>query len=172
MKYALVVLVVLLAPTLEAAVAPFFPLRGAQPNVALIILFGIAVAGGPRLAMGAIAPLALLVAFQTGRPPALVLAGYLPLLPLGYLIEGGRVPLNAFARAIVAVLATGGWARLMLSLGAFSAGATFSIRELGSDVLISGAILDLVLLSVVYLPLRLTGVSGRSLSPSRTGWYQ
>jgi hypothetical protein len=171
-SYLLTAIAVLFAPVVHVAAAPMFPLHGAQPDAVLLALFAISVGFGPRFGMAALAPMALLLSFLSGRDPALLIAGYIPMLPFGYFLEGWRVPLNRFFRSMIAVVACGMWARFILAAGAYGDGATFSLRELTGDVLIPGAILDAVLVALLSLPLRLAGVGGRSFSPARTGWFQ
>lgn len=172
MSYLLTAVVVLLAPLLHTSVAPLFPLEGATPDFVLLASLAIAVGVGPRAAMAAIPVMVLGLWLGSGRSVLLLMAGYLPLLPLGFALESSPVPLNRFARSVLAVVATGAWARLLLSMGAFADGATFSLRELTGDVLIPGAILDAMLLVLLYAPFRLAGATGRSWTPTRTGWFQ
>ncbi|MFN0093493.1 MAG: hypothetical protein ACKVVT_01775 [Dehalococcoidia bacterium] len=172
MKWLIAAMVAGLAPLLQVAAAPLFPLDGATPDVVLLAAFALAVGFGPRAAMVALPCMVVGLALGGGRSVFLLMLGYVPLLPLGYALESSPVPLNRFARSLVAVLLTGAWARLLLAVGAYADGAAFSLRELTGDVLISGAILDGVLLTLLYAPFRLAGATGRSWTPARTGWFQ
>jgi hypothetical protein len=114
---------------------------------------------------------ALAYGFLSNREPGLLVLAYLPLLPLGFYFEEAAVPLNHYARTLLALGLTGLWTRGLLVLGSLLGGADASVGVVVFDVLLPGLLLDLSLLTVVYVPLRLLGWSGQGMSLSRGGYY-
>ena len=165
----LVALLVLVA-LVEVTIAPLFPVSGAVPDFALITLAVIATCSGPRAVMVAVPLTAIFLGFAADRSPALLLLGYLPLLPLAALLEDSPVPLNAFARTLVAATATGIWCRAVLVLAAVVQSADVSAGPLIFNVLVPGLVLDVALLAVAYLPVRLLGWSGQRMTLQRGGF--
>jgi hypothetical protein len=159
------------AAVFQVSVAPLFPLKGAVVDVVLVTVVVLALNAGPRAAMAAMPFAALFFAFLSGRSPALVLLAYLPLLPLAAYLEEAAVPLNRFSRLLAAVALAGGGVRLTFAASAYAQGAEFSLLPLLFDVLLPGLILDVVAVTVVYLPRRLVGWQPRALGLRRTGWY-
>ncbi|HMS57432.1 MAG TPA: hypothetical protein PKA49_01155 [Tepidiformaceae bacterium] len=172
MKTVALAMALLLAALAQAAVAPLFPLSAAVPDLCLLALVMVVAFGGPRAAMVAVPVVALGFAFASNRSAALVLLAYLPLLPLAFVLEEGGLPLNRFAQTLVAGVATGLWARLALALGAMADGAAPQPGLLVAAVLVPGVMLDLLMLTMAYLPLRALGVEPRALEipRSRYGW--
>ena len=172
MKALLVGAALVMAALGQTAVAPLFPLSAAVPDLCLLALVLVVVFGGPREAMVAVPVVALIFAFASNRSPALALLAYLPLLPLTYYLEDGRVPLNRFAQTLIAAGATGAWARLALALGAMADGAAPQPGILVAGILVPGLMLDLLLVTMAYLPLRAFGFEPRALEipRSRYGW--
>jgi len=69
------------------------------------------------------------------------------------------------------MLATGAWLRAVLALGAVAGGAEPALGPMLTDVILPGMFLDLVLLTVVYIPLRLAGIPGRGMTLQRSRYY-
>jgi hypothetical protein len=155
----------------QVTVAPLFPVWNITFDFVLLVLVLVAAFGTPRRAMVCIPVAALAYGFLANREPGLLVLAYLPLLPLGLYLEETRVPLNHFGRTALALVATGAWARLLLVLGAVVGGASANVGFVLFGVVLPGLFLDLALLSLVYLPLRLLGWSGQSMSLSRGGYY-
>jgi hypothetical protein len=154
----------------QVTVAPLFPLEGAVVDLGLVALLGVALAAGPRPAMVALPVLAICLGFAGTHSPGLVLLLYLPLLPLAFLLEQAPVPLGNYLRLGIAMVATGLWSRAVVSGVAFTQGADVPPVDLVVDVLIPGLIFDVVFFTLLYVPLRLLGRSGRSMTLRRTGW--
>jgi len=171
MKGLIAILLVMFAAVAQVNVSSLFPVSGAVGDLVLVTLALLAVFGSPRLAMVCIPIAALSLGFISDRAPGLLLLGYLPLLPVAFYIEEARLPLNHYARTLVAVLATGLWLRLLLVLGAIASGADAGLGAAVTMVLIPGLFLDFALLSVVYIPLRLVGWNGQGMSLQRGGYY-
>ncbi|MGE5594837.1 MAG: hypothetical protein ACM3S1_02240 [Hyphomicrobiales bacterium] len=151
-------------------VSPLFPIRGAVPDLMLCVLVATAVYAGPRPAMAAIPAGAILLGFSSDRAPGLLLIGYMPLVPAAFMLEEARLPLNRFLQTLIVGAGTGLWARLMLSCGAFAEGAAFSLSGLLFAVLVPGLILDILLVTFVYLPFRLLGWTARPMTLQRSGY--
>jgi hypothetical protein len=164
-------LIAFAAAVCQVSVAPLFPLNGAVVDVVLVTVVVLALSAGPRTAMVAMPFAALFFAFLSGRSPALILLAYLPLLPLAAYLEEAPVPLNRFWRLIAAIALAGSWARFVLAGAAYAQGAEFSVFPLIFDVLLPGLILDVLAVTILYLPRRLVGWQPQALSLRRTGWY-
>lgn len=161
----------LMAAVFQVTVAPLFPVSAAGPDFVLITLVVIAAFGNPRRAMVCVPVAAIAYGFLSDRSPALLLLAYLPLLPVGLYLEEARVPLNHYARTLLATVATGFWMRTLLMLGPVLAGANAGVWNATAQVLIPGLFLDFALLTVVYVPLRLIGWSGEGMSLHRGTYY-
>jgi cell shape-determining protein MreD len=171
MKGTAAVLGTVLAAIAQVTVAPLFPVSAAVPEFVLLALVIVAAFGNPRRAMVCVPVAAIAYGFLSDRSPALLLLAYLPLLPLGLYLEEARVPLNHYARTLVAALATGLWIRALLMLGTVVGGADATLGAAVGQVLVPGLFLDFALLSVVYVPLRLIGWSGQGMSLQRGSYY-
>ena len=158
----------LLTALVQVTVAPLFPLGAATPDFALIAVMALAIYEGPHPAMVAIPFLAVMIGFASDRSPALLLLAYLPLLPFAYLLEVADLPLNRYAQSSVVVVIGGMAARLILSLGPLLQGADFTIFGLLKDLLLPGMLLDWVMLTVVFIPLRILGQEARQLTLARS----
>jgi hypothetical protein len=60
---------------------------------------------------------------------------------------------------------------MILAFGAIAGGAEPAIGALISDVIVPGLVLDLSLLTVVYIPLRLAGLAGQGMTLQRSRYY-
>jgi len=171
MRAAAALAAVVLVAVAQVTVAPLFPIAGAVPEFVLLGLTLIAAFGSPTAVM-VLTPLAAVAAgFLSDRSPGLMLVGYLPLLPVGVGIEGAPAPLNHYLRTLGMMLATGAWLRAVLALGAVAGGAEPAMGPMLTDVILPGMFLDLVLLTVVYIPLRLAGIPGRGMTLQRSRYY-
>ena len=155
----------------QVTVAPLFPAWGVTFDFLLLTLVVMTAFGSPQRAMVCIPVAAVASGFLANREPGLILLAYLPLLPLGFYLEGARVPLNHYARTALVLAATGAWARLLFVLASVVGGADATPGLVLVQVILPGAFLDLALLSMVYVPLRLLGWSGQGMSLSRGGYY-
>lgn len=171
MKAFLSVVGVVFAAMWQVTVAPLFPVSNVTFDFVLVALVVVAAFGSPRRAMVCVPVAALAYGFLSDRSPALLLLAYLPLLPLGLYLEEARVPLNHYARTLLATVATGAWVRLLLVLGAVLGGAEATLGDVVFGVIVKGLFLDFALLSVVYVPLRLLGWSGQGMSLQRGTYY-
>lgn len=171
MKPFLSMLAVVFAAIWQVTVAPLFPVANVTFDFVLVTLVVVTAFGSPRRGMVAVPLAALAYGFLSGRAPALLLLAYLPLLPLGSYLEGVSVPLNHYARTALAMVATGGWARMLMVLGAVLGGADATAGDVVFGVLLKGVFLDFALLSVVYVPLRLLGWTGQGMSLQRGTYY-
>ena len=170
MKAILVFLLIIVTAMAQVTVAPLFPVSGAVPDLALVLLVTLAVFSGPTTAMVAIPLTAIFVGFATDRAPGLLIIAYLPLLPLGLLLQESHIPLNQYLRVVTSGGATGVWIRLVLALAAVLQGASIAIGPLIFQVLLPGLFLDLALLTIAYVPFRLIGWSGRGMNLQRGGF--
>jgi cell shape-determining protein MreD len=161
------IFLILVVALSQVTVAPLFPIAGAVPDLMLVTILCLAVYSGPRTAMWAIPVAAVLVGFTSDRAPGLLLLAYLPLLPLAFALEEARLPLNRYSQVALVGVATGLWARSLLAFGAVAQDATFSPTVLVRDLLLPGALLDLALLTLVYVPFRLVGWSPRGMTLQR-----
>ncbi len=171
MKGFLIGIGILLAAMAQVTVAPLFPVAGAVPEFVVLALVLLVAFSSPRPVMIGTPIAALAYGFLSDRAPALLLLGYLPLLPLGYFLEESRVPVNHYLRAAAMMTITGLWLRTLLAFGAMTAGADAAFGVLVTDVLVPGFFLDLALLTVAYIPLRLIGWTGQGMTLERTGYY-
>lgn len=170
MKAAGVCLLVVVTALAQVTVAPLFPVSAAVPDYALVVLVILTVFAGPTTVMLAIPLMAICLGFASDRSPGLLLMAYLPLLPLALYAEDSRLPLNRYAQMVVAGVAAGIWARMLLALGAIAGGADASFGAMAGQLVIPGIFLDFALLTLVYAPFRLLGWSGRGMSLQRSRW--
>jgi len=170
MKLILFAFLMVLVPLAQVAIAPFFPIAGANFDFALVTLALLMVFAGPHVFMVALPTTALLLGFVSDHSPALLLVAYLPLLPLAAYVADLRVPLNRYAQTLLAGLATGMFARLLLSVAAVVQGADFGLSYTLGQILLPGAFLDFVFLTILYFPLRFVGWVPQSTSLQRGGY--
>lgn len=156
--------IIVLAPLAQVTVAPLFSLGGAVPEVGLVTLLLLGLFEGPGVVMGGMPVVAILQSFVSNRAAALLVIAYVPMLPFAAALEDWRVPLWEYPRAVIAILAAGAWLRTVLALAAIAQGADHAFVPLVFEVLLPGAFLDLVLLTIAYAPLRFIGWGGRRLS--------
>lgn len=161
---------VVMAAVLQVSFAPLFPLSGATFEFAPLLLLLVARFKGPKPAMIALPFAAVLTAFLVDRAPALVLLGYLPLLPLLYLLEEYGPPLGSIGRTVLAAVFGGLWLRALLSFAAIADGAAFEPRLLIGSVLLPGVFLDAFLTAAFYAPLRFVAWEPRSMNLTRRGY--
>lgn len=170
MNAILVIVVTGFAALAQVTIAPFFPLDAAVADVGLLALVLLSLAAGPKSTMVALPLMALLTGFTTDRSPGLLIFCYLPYLPLAYAFNQVQLPLPRFVRVAAATLTTGMWARGLLGGLAFLQGAPFAPGDLIAAIIIPGLALDALLVALLYVPCRLAGRTGGSLSLRRTGW--
>lgn len=154
----------------QVTVAPLFPIRGAVPDFVLAALVVITVYGGPRAGMVTVPFAGLLLGFASGRAPGLLIMAYLPFVPLASFADDANLPMNRMVQSVLVGAATGLWARLALSMAAVIEGATLDLSGLLFAVLVPGVILDILLVTIVYLPFRLLGWSARPMTLHRSGF--
>jgi len=170
MRAALTGAALLLAALAQVTVASLFPWQAALPDLALLTLLLFAAFGGPVTVMVGLPLLALSLGFASDRAPALILLAYLPLLPMASSLERSALPLNRYATWLLAGVATGAWARVVLALGAIAQGASADLSAVVFRLVLPGLVLDGLLLSLVYLPARALGWEARGPSLQRAGW--
>jgi hypothetical protein len=171
MKGTAIGVAMLLAAIAQVTVAPLFPVAGSVPELVLLGLVLLAAFISPTPVMVVTPLVAVALAFLSDRSPGILLLAYLPLLPLGFALEESSVPLNHYVRTLAMMVVTGVWLRTLLAVGAMAGGATPAFSLLVSDVLVPGLLLDAVLLTVVYIPIRLAGRSGRGMTLQRSRYY-
>ncbi len=160
----------LLAALAQVTVASLFPWQAALPDLALLTLLLFAAFAGPATVMVGLPLLALSLGFASDRSPALILLAYLPLLPIAASLEQTALPLNRYTTWLLAGLATGAWARVVLALGAIAQGASADLSVVVFRLVLPGLVLDGLLLSMVYLPVRAFGWEARGPSLQQGRW--
>lgn len=171
MRTLLVGLLLVAAAMLQVGVAPYFPLSAATADVAIVALALLAAFAGPRTVMVSLPFLALFVSFLTDRSAALLLLGYTPLLPLAIALERVPFPFTQFGRLAIATVGSGLCVRFLLSAAAIAGDAELVFTPVIVNVLLPGVVLDLVLVTVAYLPFRLAGWEFHSLALARGRRY-
>lgn len=169
MSAALVALLLFLAVLLQVTVAPLFPLSAALPDMVLATLVLALAYRGPRVVMVGLPLAAIWLAFASDRAPGLLIAGYLPLLPLMVVGEELQALPNRSMRILATTALTGLWLRSVLAAAAMLKGADPAFAALALKLLLPGLVLDVGLVAVLYFPLRLV-LSVRPLRLSRTAW--
>jgi hypothetical protein len=164
MREAIYAAALLLAVAAQTSVAPLFRLAGAEASIVMLFVLVVLVLEGPRPAMVAAPIAAVLYAFAAGITPALVLLGFVPVVLIGAWMEELRLPVARFVLVAGAFLLATAWLRLVLAAGAILDGADAALWVLVSSVLVPGAVLDLALLGVAYLPARLGRIELREMS--------
>jgi hypothetical protein len=168
MREIVVAVAVLFAALAQVTVAPLFPIQGALFDFVLVTLITVAVWAGPRAAMVSLPFAAIFLGFVSDRAPGLLILAYLPLLPLAFVVAEANLPLSRFVQTVLVGAGVGIWARLVLSLGAFVGGAEFTLSGLLFLVLVPGVFLDILLVTFVYLPFRLSGMHARPMTLHRS----
>jgi len=165
-----VMVAAVLVATLQVAATPFFTVAGATADLGIAAILAALLVGGPRQAMLMTPAVALSVAFAGSRSPGLLLAGYAAVLPIGLVLERYDLPPTPYLRFLATALLSGAWLRGVLALGAFSGGAAFAPLVLLRDVITPGLAFDAVLLTLLYVPLRLSGRAQLRFGLERRGW--
>lgn len=155
----------------QVTVAPLFPVGGAVPELVLLSLCLVAAFSGPVPVM-VLTPLAALMhGMLADRDAGLLLLAYLPVLPLGAALEDGPLPLGHAARTYVMTAGAGAAARSVLAIGAMLGGAPALFGALAAEVLLPGLLLDIVVLTLCYVPLRLAGLTGSGFRLQRGRYF-
>lgn len=155
----------------QVTVAPLFPISGANPEFVLLALCLLTAFGGPVPVM-VLTPLgAVMLGLLSDRGAGLLLLAYLPVLPIAGLLAGLGRPFNHTTRTFAMTIGAGIAFRVVMSAGAMVGGAPVQIGPLVSDVLLPGMFVDLVTLTVCYVPLRLAGWTGRGFQEQRGRYY-
>ena len=159
-----------MAAVLQVTVSPLFPVRGAILDAGLVTIFLVAMLAGPRAAMFAVPVVAILVSFGTDRAPGVLLIAYLPMLPAATMVDEASLPLSRYFRLLAVFVSAGLWARVVLSAAAMADGAGLQVASMVTDVLLPGMLIDALVFSALWIPLRLTKVSERDLTLRRSTW--
>jgi hypothetical protein len=163
-------LLVVFAGTAQVTVGSLFPLRGAVVDFGLLTVVLLALTAGPRAAMLAVPFCALTVGFASDRSPGLLVLAYLPVLPLGVMVEEARLPLPRYLQLCGLVVLCGAWARAVLAGSAMLQGADVAAMTVVRDLLAPGLVLDLFAFTAMYLPIRMIG-RGADTFTLRQGRY-
>ena len=168
----LLTVVLLLATVLaQVAVAPLFPLLGAVVELPVVVLLLLAVFAGPYAVMIGLPILVLFLGFSTNVEFEWLVIAYLPLLPCAAWIQRqGAIPQTPYALVLVMVIAAGIWARAVFTAVAMTSGASLAAGPVITDILFTGALLDAVVVSVVYALCRWVGWPVRSLDLEQAGF--
>lgn len=159
-----------LAVLAQVTVAPLFPLGGAVVDPVLLLLCLVAALGGPVPVM-VLTPLgAVMAGMLSDRDAGLLLLAWLPVLPLGALLEDAPLPLSHAVKTYLLVIVAGIVARVVLAAGAMLGGAPVAFGATVTDVLLPGIMLDMVALTMCYLPLRAAGRRGAGMRLRRRGY--
>lgn len=155
---------------LQVAVAPLFPIAGAQADLAMITILTVALLAGPRPAMVATPALAIAIGFAGSRSPGLLLVSYAAVLPLAAFMEGLPYSLGRFSRLLVTAVIAGAWGRFLLGVAAIAASSSFTITPLVFQVMLPGIVFDALLIGAVYLACQLSGAGLQRFTLQRAGW--
>ncbi len=168
----LLTVVLLLATVLaQVAIAPLFPLLGAVAELPVVVLLLLAVFAGPYAVMIGLPILVLFLGFSTNVEFEWLVVAYLPLLPCAAWIQRHRaIPQTPYALVLVMVVAAGIWARAVFSAVAVASGAGLTVGPVVTDILLTGAVLDAAVVSVVYALCRWVGWPVRSLDLEQAGF--
>ncbi len=168
----LLTVVLLLATVLaQVAVAPLFPLLGAVVELPVVVLLLLAVFAGPYAVMIGLPILVLFLGFSTNVEFEWLVVAYLPLLPCAAWIQRHRaIPQTPYALVLVMVIAAGVWARAVFSAVAVTSGAGLAVGPVVTDILLTGAVLDAAVVTVVYALCRWVGWPVRSLDLEQAGF--
>ncbi len=148
------------AAAAQVTVAPLFPVAGAVPELVLLTVCLAGAFSGPGPVM-VLTPLgAVMLGMLSDRDPGLLLVAYLPVVVLGALLEDAPLPLGHAARTYGMTLGAGLAARTVLGVGAMVGGAPAAFGTLATAVLLPGLFVDMLVLTVCYVPLRLAGLEG------------
>ena len=168
MRAPVLLLLALATAVAQVAIAPFFPLLGAVVELPVILLVVLAIFAGPRAVMIVLPILVLFLGFSTNVEFEWLIAAYLPILPCAAWIQRQRaIPQTPYVLALGMTLAAGIWARGVFAAVAMAAGASPDIGGAVADVLLPGAALDAVVLSLAYAVCRWVGWPVRSLDLQR-----
>jgi hypothetical protein len=164
------VVLVVMASVAQVTIAPLFPLRGAAFEFGLLTVVLLALTAGPRAGMLAVPFCAVAVGFASDRAPGLLLLAYLPIMPLGVLMEEARLPFPRYLQLLVLVVLCGTWARSLLAASAVIQGADFAVTPFVRELWAPGMVLDALAFTAMYLPIRMIG-RGADTFTLRQGRY-
>lgn len=162
---------VFLAVVAQVTVAPLFPVAGAVPELVLVTLCLAAAFAGPGPVLVLTPAGAVMQGMIADRGAGLLLLAYLPVVVLGALLEDAPLPLGHAAKTWLMTLGSGLVARTILAVGAMLGGAPAAFGPLVTAVLLPGLFIDFVLLTLLYVPLRLAGLSGASFAGARGRYF-
>jgi hypothetical protein len=163
---ALLVALIVLAVA-QVTVAPLFPVASAQADLLLVALALLTVFAGRHAAMVSVPLMAIFLGFASDRSIGILILAFLPFPLLAFWLAEGGPPMTRFMQTLLAVVATGTWARTLLAMSAVAGGASLEVGALLVQYVIPGAFIDGLLLALCYLPLRLLRLEPRGLSPVR-----
>ena len=163
-------LLVMSASVAQVTIGSLFPLRGAVIEFGLLTVIFLALTAGPRAAMFAVPFCALAVGFASDRAPGLLLLAYLPVLPLGLLMEEARLPFARYLQLLTLVVVCGTWARSLMAAAAVLQGADFAIVPFIRELWAPGIVVDAFAFTAMYLPIRMIG-RGADTFTLRQGRY-
>ncbi len=150
----------------QTAAAPLFTAANAAPAFGVVFLAVLTVFKGSRTGMIATPVLAIAEAWLRGLEPGVLLVAYAPVVPLADLASrGGRPLFGPGVRLTGAVLLAGAWARSTALLVVVLGGASVGVSAVVFQLLVPGALIDMLLVAAVYVPLRV-GIG----EPGREPW--
>lgn len=167
MSKAILPLALVVVAVAQVTVAPRFTVALAQADLLLVSLAVVTVFAGRSAAMVSVPLMAFFLASLTGRSVGLLILAFVPFPLLAYWLSEDGPPITRYLQTLMAVVATGMWARVLLALATIPGGADFAFGVLVVQYLVPGLLLDAALLSLCYLPCRLLGLETRDLSPRR-----
>jgi hypothetical protein len=170
MTYLTVAVAAVLVAAFQVTVVPLFPISGATAELAIPFILGALMVGGPGAGMFATPAIALSVGMAGDREPGLLLIAYTPALLFGYLLDRFELPPGKFPRLLVTALLAGFWVRLVLSASALAGGAAFEPFVLLVDIVTPGFLFDAMVITLLYVPLRLLGRADLHYVVERRGW--
>lgn len=164
MREVVYAVILFLAVAAQVSVAPLFRFGGAELQPVLLFVLFVLLIEGPRPALVATPIAAIVLAFASGREPGLFVLGFVPLVLVAAWLDGMRLPVTRFSIIAATFIAAGAWFRLVLAIAAMVQGADPALWTLAWNVLLAGALLDLALLGIAYLPTTLVRLEHRALS--------
>jgi len=171
MRVLLTVVLLLVTALAQVAIAPLFPLVGAVVELPVVVLLLLAVFAGPHAVMIGLPILVLFLGFSTNVPFEWLVLAYLPLLPCAAWIQQQRaIPQAPYALVLFMVVGAGIWARAVFAVVAMTSGAGLAVGPVVTDILLTGAVLDAAVVSVVYGLCRWVGWPVRSLDLEQAGF--
>ncbi|GEM_PF-2093126 len=152
----------------QVSIAPLLPISGALIDTNLLVIVFISSYLSRKIALGALLFLTLLAGSITNISYEWIFLAYLPaILLIHFFGLITKDPSPHLIRILAVGAITGIWARILMSLVAFSEGASISLITVFTQILAPGILMDILAIAIFYGIFQIVGLN-KSYSISST----